>query len=59
VREVYEGDIALFEAPCSICGEPMVLAHDDKNWESEIKPTLLNAFKSWYYIRCEEKRLKS
>jgi len=54
VREVYGGDVALFEAPCSICGEPIVLTHKDSNWESEIKPTLLRAFKNWYHIRCRK-----
>ena len=59
VRELleYKGDVALFEAPCSICGKPMVFTHKDENWESKVKPKLLEAFKWWYHVRCKEQLL--
>ena len=56
VRERYDGDIALFEVPCSICGEPMVFHHKNEDWETEVKPTLLEAFRDWYHVRCKRKR---
>ena len=55
VRDVYKygGYIALFEAPCAYCGEPMVFTHRDADWESEVKPRLLEAFRYWYHVRCK------
>ncbi|MCQ5341412.1 MAG: hypothetical protein NO483_06920 [Candidatus Methanomethylicia archaeon] len=44
---------ALFTAPCSICGKPMIFTHKDKNWNNEIKPKLLDAFKNWCHVECE------
>jgi len=55
VRTIYNGDLALFEAPCKICGKPMLLTHANSNWKSEIKPTLVNAFKNWYHVKCKKK----
>jgi len=54
VREIlkYKGDIALFEVPCKYCGEPVVLTHKSKYWESHIKPELLRVFKDWYHSGC-------
>ena len=56
VRDVYKygGDIALFEAPCMYCGKPIVFHHRLRNWESEVKPTLLEAFENWYHVRCKK-----
>jgi len=59
VRKVYKGDIALFEAPCSICGKPMVFTHNDNNWKSKVKPELMRAFKNWYHVACKKQSLKS
>ena len=44
---------ALFTAPCSICGKPMVITHRDSNWASKIKPILLQAFKYWCHTSCK------
>jgi len=41
-----------FRVPCSICGKPMQFSSLDKNWESEIKPTLYQAFKNWRHTKC-------
>jgi hypothetical protein len=41
-----------FHVPCSICGKPMQFSSLDKNWESEIKPTLYQAFKNWRHTKC-------
>jgi len=54
VRQMYKGDIALFEVPCSICGKPMIFNHRNKNWKSEVKPTLLKAFKNFIHVHCEK-----
>jgi len=56
VRKIYKGDIALFEAPCMICKEPMVFAHKSGNWASEVKPKLLDAFRNWYHVECRKTR---
>ena len=45
---------ALFTAPCSICGEPMVFTHKDDNWVEKVKPKLLNAFKNWHHVKCKK-----
>ena len=42
-----------FRVPCSICGEPMYFSSNNSNWESEVKPTLYQAFKNWYHVRCK------
>jgi hypothetical protein len=42
-----------FRVPCSICREPLYFSSSDSNWESEIKPTLYDAFKNWYHVRCK------
>jgi len=42
-----------FRVPCSICGEPMYFSSNDSNWESKVKPTLYQAFKNWYHVRCK------
>jgi hypothetical protein len=44
-----------FRVPCSICGEPMHFSSSDKNWESEVKPTLYGAFKNWCHAKCPTK----
>jgi hypothetical protein len=51
-----KGELALFEAPCSVCGKPMVFTHAERNWATEIKPELLGAFKYWCHVPCKEKR---
>jgi len=53
VRKIYDGDIALYEVPCSICGKPMIFNHKDSNWESEEKPALMRTFKNWYHVSCK------
>uniref|UniRef100_A0A7J2TB21 Uncharacterized protein n=1 Tax=Ignisphaera aggregans TaxID=334771 RepID=A0A7J2TB21_9CREN len=56
VRKVYhEGDLAFFEAPCSVCGKPMLFTHRDPNW-SKIKSVLLNAFRDWGHKDCIEEK---
>jgi len=54
VRHHYKGDVAIFEAPCKYCGKPIVFTHRDSNWESEVKPALLEAFRYWYHIKCKK-----
>jgi len=51
VRAIYDGDIALFEVPCSICGKPMIFDHKDEKWEF-MKKILLHAFKNWSHNHC-------
>lgn len=43
-----------FRVPCSICGKPMYFSSLNKNWESEIKPILYQAFKNWHHTKCAE-----
>jgi len=56
VRKITRKDIALFTAPCSICGKPMIFTHKDDNWSSKVKPTIHRAFENWYHVKCKEKR---
>ena len=48
-----------FWTPCSICGKPMYFSSNDSNWESEVKPTLYQAFKNWYHVRCKTQLQKA
>lgn len=41
-----------FTAPCSICGKPIEFSQRENNWESQIKPTLHNAFRGWRHTTC-------
>ena len=41
-----------FHVPCNICGKPMELSERNKNWESEIKPALYEAFGKWSHATC-------
>jgi hypothetical protein len=41
-----------FRVPCGICRKPMYFSSLDGNWESEIKPTLYQAFKNWHHTKC-------
>jgi len=50
----YEQDF--FHVPCSICGKPMDFWSGDDNWESQIKPTLYEAFKNWQHTSCAKNR---
>jgi len=56
VRHHYQGDIALFEVPCPFCGKPMLFTHKDRDWESETKPILLEAFKVFCCPQCYKQR---
>jgi hypothetical protein len=47
---------ALFTAPCSICGKPMVFTHKESNWQKEIKPRLRETFASWCHTACKKKK---
>jgi hypothetical protein len=49
-------ELAFFTLPCSICGKPMLFTHKDKNWSSEVRPTLLDAFRRWGHVCCFEVR---
>jgi len=37
VMGLYDGDVALFEAPRMFCGKPTVFIHRDDDWELEEK----------------------
>jgi len=56
IRELYDGDIALFIIPCSVCGKPMVFTHRDSDWKNKIKPILLEAFSNWAHTQCLKKK---
>jgi hypothetical protein len=47
-------EVALFTAPCSICGKPIVFTHKDSDWAKEVKPTLHQAFDNWQHVCCGE-----
>jgi hypothetical protein len=47
-------EVALFTAPCSICGKPMIFTHKNSNWVKEVRPTLYEAFSNWYHVCCKE-----
>jgi hypothetical protein len=53
---VGDREVALFTVPCSVCGKPMVFTHKDENWSSEVRPTLLEAFRRWGHVCCFEVR---
>jgi hypothetical protein len=55
-EKLVRGELAFFTVPCSICGKPMLITHKSSNWEREIKPTLLEAFKYWCHTTCGTKR---
>jgi len=46
---------ALFTAPCSVCGKPMIFNHKDPEWASKIRPYLLVDFKHWVHTDCAKK----
>jgi hypothetical protein len=48
-----KAELALFEAPCSVCGKPMVFTHKDRDWATEVRPALLNAFRRWLHTACK------
>jgi len=58
VRKLGVFEPALFTVPCNICYEPMIFTHTDKNWETEVKPTLLEAFNTWSHTKCRETQNK-
>ncbi len=43
-----------FRVPCMICGKPMYFSSRDKEWESQIKPILYEAFANWYHTSCSK-----
>jgi hypothetical protein len=47
-------EVALFTAPCLICGKPVVFTHRDREWAEMIRPILYQAFGKWYHICCRE-----
>jgi len=52
---VKEGvELAFFTVPCSVCGKPMVFTHKDEDWETKVRPTLLEAFRRWGHVCCLE-----
>jgi len=51
-RNLKRFEPALFTVPCSVCGKPIVFTHKDSDWKSEVRPTLLEAFRDWYHAKC-------
>lgn len=47
-------DLALFTVPCKYCGKPMVFTHKDGDWAEKIRPSLWDAFRNWYHVKCRK-----
>ena len=48
-------DVAHFTVPCNRCGRSMNFSDYDRNWLTEIKPKLKEAFRDWVHNKCPEK----
>lgn len=45
VRGLHDFESCLFAVSCSICGELILFTHENEDWTSEVRPTLLESFK--------------
>ena len=48
-----QGELAVFEVPYCICGKLVAITHKNRLWESELKPTLLDALEAGITLSVE------
>jgi len=49
-------NIERFYVPCQVCGKPVVVQNADLDWDSTIKPVLMNAFKFFRHAECDAQK---